>query len=321
MVKFYLSRFFQYFLVIFVTITLNFILPRAMPGDPLDFIIGEEMAQMTEEQINDVRERYGLNGTIFEQYIIYLDDLLHGDFGYSYRSKMPVTEIIADKLPWTLLLSSLNILISTGIGIVMGSIAAWNRGKWQDIAISNVFIFLKAMPSFWVGMVLITIFGSVLGWLPIFGAESVWARYEGFARVLDVVKHLILPLTTLVILSVSNIFITMRYSLVDILGEDYILMAQMKGLKGTVVKYRHAMRNALVPVVTVVMLNIGYMVGGATIIETVFSYPGMGRLLYESVAGRDYPVIQACFLIITLCVIAANIVADILYPILDPRVV
>lgn len=177
------------------------------------------------------------------------------------------------------------------------------------------------MPSFWIGMIFIAVFGARLGWLPIFGAQSVWARYTGFERIIDIIRHLIMPTTTLVILSVSSIYLTMRYSMIDVLGEDYILMAKMKGLSNKKVRYTHAMRNALIPVVTIVMLNVGYMVGGATIIETVFSYPGMGRLLFEAVTNRDYPVIQGCFFMITICVIAANVIADLIYPLLDPRVV
>ena len=177
------------------------------------------------------------------------------------------------------------------------------------------------MPSFWVGMILVAIFSVRLRWFPVYGAQSNWANYQGLDKVMDISRHLALPLVALVILSVSQIYFTMRYSMIDVLAEDYILMTKMKGLDDKEVRYKHGMRNALVPVVTVVMLNIGYMVGGSTIIETVFAYPGMGRLLYEAVSGRDYVVIQGCVLIMTLFVIAANIIADMLYPLLDPRVV
>jgi peptide/nickel transport system permease protein len=311
----------QYFIIILFTISLNFFLPRMMPGDPLKFIVGEDIVLMSSEQKAEVLEKHGLNKPVFEQYLTYMGSILKGDLGYSYRSKKPVADIVSERLPWTLLLSITNIIISTIIGVVMGTWAAWNRGKKIDIILNNTFVFFRSMPSFWIGMIFIAVFGARLGWLPIFGAQSVWARYTGFERIIDITRHLIMPTTTLVILSVSSIYLTMRYSMIDVLGEDYILMAKMKGLSSKKVRYTHAMRNALIPVVTIVMLNVGYMVGGATIIETVFSYPGMGRLLFEAVTNRDYPVIQGCFFMITICVIAANIIADLIYPLLDPRVV
>lgn len=229
--------------------------------------------------------------------------------------------MIGEKIPWTILLSAIIIVLTTVIGVVLGTIAAWKHGSKLDIFLNNLMAFFKSMPSFWIGMILIAIFGVSLGWLPVFGAESAYARLSGWERVLDIAKHLILPEITLLILSVTAIYVTMRFSMINILGEDYIVMARMKGLTERTIKYKHAMRNALIPVITIVMMNMGYLLGGATVIETVFAYPGMGRLLYDSVIGRDYPVIQGCFLIITLCVIAANIVADILYPVIDPKAV
>lgn len=321
MIKFYFGKFMQYFVIIAFTITLNFFLPRVMPGDPLKFIVGEDIVMMTAEEKQEILEKHGLDKPINEQYVNYIKTILKGDLGYSYRASKPVVDIISERLPWTLLLSFINIVISTIIGIILGTIAAWNRGKTIDIVLNNLFVFFQSMPSFWIGMILIAIFGAKLGWFPIFGAQSMWINYAGITKMLDIAKHLILPTMTLVILSVSSIYLTMRYSMIDILGEDYILMAKMKGLTDKKIRYVHAMRNALIPVVTIVMLNLGYMVGGATVIETVFSYPGMGRLLFEAVTNRDYAVIQGCFLMITVCVIAANIIADMLYPLLDPKVV
>lgn len=310
----------QYFIVVLFAITLNFFLPRMMPGDPLQYIAGEDIVMMSAEQKQELLKKHGLDKPVGEQYIAYIANLLRGDLGYSYRASRPVGEVIAEKLPWTVRLSLVNIILSTIIGVILGSIAAWNRGKPKDIALNNIFVFFQSMPSFWIGMIFISIFGARLGWLPIYGAQTIWARYSGIEQVLDIAKHMIMPVTTLVILSVSSIYITMRYSMINVLGEDYILMAKMKGLADKKVRYLHAMRNALIPVVTTVMLNLGHIVGGSTIVETVFSYPGMGRLLYDSVLNRDYPVIQGCFLMITLCVIAANIISDMLYPFLDPKV-
>lgn len=320
MIKFYASKFLQYALLLLLTITLNFMLPRLMPGDPLKYIVGEDIVLMSAEEKAEMRARHGLDRPLPEQYLEYWAHLFQGNLGYSYSQARPVSELIGEKLPWTLLLSVSNIILSTILGIVFGTIAAWRRGKALDVASNIFFVFLRSMPSFWLGMILIAVFGARLGWLPIFGAETQWAGYTGMDRVLDIARHLTLPLVTSVVLSVSSVYFTMRYSMIDVLGEDYITMAKLKGLPQKKIRYRHAMRNAMIPVSTVVMMNLGYMVGGSTVIETVFSYPGTGRLLYEAVTNRDYPLIQGCFLIITICVIAANILSDMLYPLLDPKV-
>lgn len=321
MLKFYLKKFLQYFIVLFVAIILNFMLPRVMPGDPIKYMVGEDYVYMTVEERDALTEKHGLNKSVFEQFGKYIFQLMKGDLGYSYRTGRDVIDVIGEKIPWTLLLSSINIVLTTIFGVILGTIAAWKHGSKLDVFLNNLMAFFKSMPSFWIGMILIAVFSVSLGWFPVYGAESSFARLSGLDRMFDIAKHLVLPEITLLILSITSIFVTMRFSMINILGEDYIVMARMKGLTERTIKYKHAMRNALIPVVTIVMMNMGYILGGATIIETVFAYPGMGRLLYDSVIGRDYPVIQGCFLIITLCVIVANIIADILYPIIDPKAI
>lgn len=321
MIKFYAGKTIQYTILILLTVTLNFMLPRIMPGDPLKYIIGEDIVYMSVEEVNEKRVELGLDQPIIAQYGDYLSGMVRGDFGYSYQKKTAVSEIISRRIGYTLLLTGINLIISTVLGIFFGTLAAWRRGERTDLTLNNIFVFLRSMPSFWVGMVLVAIFGVQLKLLPSFGAESMGQSLEGFARLKDLVQHLILPVTALVILSVSQIYFTMRYSMINTLREDYIKMARLKGMPNKTIRYKHAMRNALIPVITVVMLNLGYMVGGTTIIETVFAYPGMGRLLFESVLSRDYQLIQGCVLIITLCVIFANLLADMLYPVIDPKVV
>lgn len=321
MLRFYIGKFSQYALLLFLASSLNFALPRLMPGDPLLYVVGEDVTLMSAQEKEKMRTDMGLNRPVAVQYIEYMGELLRGDLGYSFRENKPVATVIAKRLPWTILLSLLNILLSTAIGASIGAWAAWKRGSRADLGVGTFFIFLRSMPSFWVGMILVAVFGASLKWLPVYGAYTMWSDYKGLAYILDIARHVILPLTTMVILSVTSIFITMRYSMINVLGEDYILMAELKGISQKKIKYRHAMRNALIPVVTVVMMNIGYMVGGSTVVETVFAYPGTGRLLFEAVSNRDYPLIQGCFFVITLCVIVANVVADLLYPLLDPKVV
>lgn len=321
MVLYYTKKVLQYAIVLLVAITLNFLLPRIMPGDPIKYMVGEDYVYMTVEERDALREEHGLNDPWIQQYGRYMGNLLKGDLGYSYQSGRDVKDMIGEKIPWTLLLSGINLILVTIVGVVLGTIAAWKHGSKTDLLLNNMMAFFKSMPSFWIGMILIAIFGVALGWFPVFGAESAYARLKGWDKIVDIAHHLVLPEITLLILSVTSIFVTMRFSMINVLGEDYIVMARMKGLTETAIKYKHGMRNALIPVITVVMMNMGYILGGATVIETVFAYPGMGRLLYDSVIGRDYPLIQGCFLISTLCVVAANMIADFLYPLIDPKAV
>ncbi|WP_342431147.1 ABC transporter permease [Neobacillus sp. FSL H8-0543] len=320
MTKFVAGKLFQYIIVIMLMLTLNFLLPRLMPGNPLVFLAGEDVGFMTSAEKEAILEKHGLNDSIIKQYGTYIKNIFTGDFGFSYQQKRPIIELLKERLPWTMLLTGLGLVISTIIGVLFGAISAWKRGTKTDANLLTVFMFLSAMPSFWVGMILVSVFAAQLGWLPVFGAESAWSNLTGMERFWDIVSHLILPLTTLVLISVTSTFMIMRYSMLNVLGEDYIMMAKAKGVKDKVIKYKHAMRNALLPVATVFMLSLGFTLGGATVIETVFAYPGVGRLMFESVLSRDYPLIQATFLIITFSVVIANFLADLIYPLLDPKV-
>ncbi|UYG97798.1 ABC transporter permease [Cytobacillus firmus] len=318
--KFIANKLLQYLIVIFLMLTLNFLLPRLMPGNPLVFLAGEDVGFMSSAEKEAILDKHGLNDSLLEQYGTYIKNILTGDFGYSYQQKRQISELLMERLPWTMLLTGLGLVISTIIGVMFGAISAWRRGTKTDANLLTVFMFLSAMPSFWVGMILVSVFASQLGWLPVFGAESAWSNLSGIDRLIDIGEHLILPLTTLILISVTSTFMIMRYSMLNVLGEDYIMMAKGKGVKDKVIKYKHAMRNALLPVATVFMLSLGFTLGGATVIETVFAYPGVGRLMFESVLSRDYPLIQATFLIITFSVVIANFLADLIYPLLDPKV-
>ncbi|MEH6986264.1 ABC transporter permease [Cytobacillus firmus] len=318
--KFIANKLLQYLIVIFLMLTLNFLLPRLMPGNPLVFLAGEDVGFMSSAEKEAILDKHGLNDSLLEQYGTYIKNILTGDFGYSYQQKRQISELLMERLPWTMLLTGLGLVISTIIGVMFGAISAWRRGTKTDANLLTVFMFLSAMPSFWVGMILVSVFASQLGWLPVFGAESAWSNLSGIDRLIDIGEHLILPLTTLILISVTSTFMIMRYSMLNVLGEDYIMMAKAKGVKDKVIKYKHAMRNALLPVATVFMLSLGFTLGGATVIETVFAYPGVGRLMFESVLSRDYPLIQATFLIITFSVVIANFLADLIYPLLDPKV-
>ncbi|HEV8339745.1 MAG TPA: ABC transporter permease [bacterium] len=320
MIRFLAGKGGQYALVLLFAITLNFLLPRMMPGSPLVFLAGEDVSFLTEEQRGALVNSLGLDRPLWAQYGRYLFQLARGDLGHSFQKARPITEIIGERLPWTLLLVGLSLLIATLVGIAWGALAAWRRGTMMDIGSLGLSMFFESTPSFWLGMIFIALFAAGLGWFPIFGAVTPGAVLHGWAHVSNVAWHLVLPLATLTLITIPGMFLIMRYSMLTVLGEQYIATARAKGVEERRVLFRHAIRNALLPVATVFMLNVGFIVSGATVIETVFSYPGVGRLLYEAVLNRDYPVIQATFFIITISVIVANILADLLYPLIDPRV-
>jgi peptide/nickel transport system permease protein len=211
-------------------------------------------------------------------------------------------------------------MVASVFGIVVGAIASWRRGTAIDTGSLVGAIVVDSLPSFWLGMMLIAIFAVELRWFPVYGAVTPWGPKSGWPYVVDIARHLVLPATTLTAVTLSGTFLVMRYAMLDVLGRDYIRTARSKGVPERRVLLKHAVRNALLPVSTVIFLNIGFLVGGATVIETVFSYPGIGTLLYQAVLNRDYPVLQGAFLILTVSVIAANMLSDAMYPLLDPRV-
>lgn len=313
------GRVLQYLIVFGVAVTLNFLLPRFMPGNPLALIAGVDVGLLTPEQRQQIIASSGLDQPLIVQYFNYWGDLFRLDFGFSFRQSRPIIDMIAERLPWTLLITGASLAVSAVIGIVLGAASAWRRGRPSDVGTLSFMIALESLPSFWLGMLLVSIFAVQLGWLPSFGAITPAGRLEGMDAVLDVVSHAILPVVTLSVLSIPGIYLTMRYSTLSVLGEDFIRTARAKGASERRVLFRHVARNALAPVVTVLALRLGYAFGGTVVIETVFSYPGLGRLVFESVSGRDYPVMQATFLVFTVAVLLANLLADLLYPLLDPR--
>ena len=302
-----------------IAVTINFLLPRMMPGNPLALLAGVDVGLMTPEERLQVLEDAGLDQPLWKQYLKYWGDLLKGDFGYSYRQKRPITQIISARLPWTLLITGTSLLISAIIGITLGAVSAWNRARAIDVGSLWTMIMLDSMPSFWLGMLLVSIVSVRFGLLPTFGAVTPAVTYEGWERFVDIGKHAILPIVTLSVLSVSGVYITMRYTMLGVMGEDFIRTARAKGLREPAVLFRHVVRNSLAPVVTILALRLGFAFGGTVVIETVFSYPGLGRLIFEAVSGRDYPVLQASFLVITIAILLSNLLADLIYPLIDPR--
>ncbi len=318
--RFLAGRGAQYLLVLVLTVALNFILPRMMPGSPLVFLAGEDVGFLAPEQRAQLYALYGLDQPQWKQFLTYVANLVRGQLGYSFQRGRPIAAIIGERLPWTLLLVGVALVLATLLGAGFGAVAGWRRGSPFDLGSLGVAMFFESVPSFWLGMIFIAVFAAGLGWFPIFGGSTAGVTLAGWALLVDRVSHLALPLATLTLITIPGTYLVMRYSMLSVLGEQYIATARAKGVAERLVLRRHAVRNALLPVATVFMLNLGFVASGATVVETVFSYPGVGRLLYEAVLNRDYPVIQGTFFIITVSVIAANIVADLLYPLIDPRV-
>lgn len=309
----------QYGLALFAAIVLNFALPRIAPGNPIDFLVPAELAgTLSPEQRDKVLSQFGLDQPIPVQFERYLAGLARGDLAYSVRYGRPVSEILGERLPWTILLVGSSVILAGLIGTLAGFWSAWRRGRRGDVAALSAMMVIESMPPFFVGMLLLLLFSVTLGWFPIYGAlPSV--RVSGGELVLEIARRLALPLVTLTLAGMGSVYLVARSALVSELREDYVRMAAAKGLTERGVR-RHAQRNALLPVLTVVLINLGALVGGATVVETVFSYPGLGRLIYESVISRDYPVLQGTFLLLSVSVIGANLLADLAYTLLDPRV-
>ena len=309
----------QYGTVVVVAVTLNFLLPRLMPGNPLALIAGVDVGLLSPEDRAEIVARVGLDAPLWKQYLRYWGDILTGDFGYSFRSKRPIVDMIRDRLPWTLLITGLSLIVSAVVGVILGAISAWRRGTKTDLGMLSGMISIESLPSFWLGMLLISLFAVQWRLLPSFGAVTPAADLAGWAHVRDVVGHALLPVATLSILATPGVYMTMRYSMLETLGEDYIRTARAKGSGDRRVLFGHVARNTIAPVITVLAIRLGFAFGGTVIVETVFSYPGLGRLVFEAVSGRDYPVMQAAFLVFTAAVLVANLVADLLYPLIDPR--
>jgi len=278
------------------------------------------VGQLSSEQLAEVRARYGLDAPLWQQYFRYLTSVVSGDWGFSYQAGRPVMATLLDRLPWTLLLVGSSLLVASVFGIAVGALASWRRGSALDTGSLVAAILVDSLPTFWLGMMLIAVFAVELRWFPIFGAIHPWGPKSGWPYMADIMQHLVLPATTLTLATLSGTFLVMRYAMLDVLGQDYIRTARSKGVAERRVLLKHTVRNALLPVSTVMFLNLGLLVGGSTVIETVFSYPGVGTLLYQSVLNRDYPVLQGAFLVLTVSVIAANMLSDAAYPLLDPRV-
>jgi ABC-type dipeptide/oligopeptide/nickel transport system permease component len=301
---------------VFVAVTLNFILFRAAPGDAISNLSRVPHASPALKEA--LRHEFGLDKSKWEQYWLYLGQLAHGNLGISFADQQPVSHDLATALGNTVPMVLLGTAIAIGLGVLTGTLAAWRRGGVTDHVNTNVAIAFYSFPTQWLGLMLLIIFGGVLptsGMSDEFALDPSW-----WAHTQDVLKHMILPATTLALTLYGQYTLVARSSMLETLSEDYVLTARAKGLPNATVVRRHALRNALLPTTTMVALSLGFVVGGAILIETVFSWPGIGRAVYQAVIQRDYPMLQGAFLVLTVSVVFFNLVADLLYFRLDPRV-
>lgn len=311
----------DYLIALVIVICLNFILPRLMPGDPLEAIYGDEaLLTMTAEVKTEHAKRLGLDKSLPEQFAIYLFSLATGNLGYSYYYQAQVSELVLGALPWTILLVGLALVISTFFGFVLGLEAGWAYNKPKGKAMLTCLMFLNGFPDFFIAICLLWIFAVLPGLFPLGGAVTPHAQLHGIYLIKDIIKHLVLPLSSLVLAELSACFILTRASVISIIGAPYILYARAKGLTDVCIRYRHVGRNSILPVWTRTGVRIGRMITGALLIEVIFAYPGIGTLIYNSLLSRDYPVIQGTFFIVALVVLISNMLVDHTYKKIDPKV-
>lgn len=313
--SFVLRRIGRGLFTILFAVTVTFLLLRLLPGDPALAIASPNM---TEETRAALLQQYGLDKPLFVQYVIYLGQLLQGNFGTSFTQSVPVMNVLMQRLPWTLLLTFTALIITVLIGVPLGVLAASRRGKIADKIVQVIGVTGQSLfvPS--IGVLLLFVFGLMLGWLPIGGAYT--SGTYGLEWYASVASHLVLPAASLMLIQLGAYVLTMRSTLIDALQEDYVTLAKANGLPYRRILWRHALRNALLPTTTLIGLQLGFLVGGAVLTETVFAYPGIGRGIYEAVTQLDFPVLQGAFLLLAATVVVANMVTDIVYGFLDPRV-
>lgn len=312
-----LKRILEGILVVFVVIILTFLLIHAAPGSPATFLAGE---YTTPEFKLEIEHEFGLDQPIYTQLFIYLGRVLQGNFGYSYSYQQSVLGLIAERLGATLLLMLGVVILSAVVGVFLGVIAAIKAHSLGDNLLSIGALIGNAMPSFWSGQILVLVFALYLRWLPGGGYMSLRVQYTGLAYYADILYHSILPIANLSLIYLALIFRMTRASMLDNLNEDHITTARAKGLPERTVLFKHALRNALLPVVSVIGNNFSRVLGGAIVTETIFAWPGIGRLVADSIYSRDYPVLMGVFIVVAVMVVVVNLITDIVYAYIDPRI-
>lgn len=321
--SFLISRLVKAFFVVLGVVIFNFLLIRLAPGDPATIMAGE--AGSSDPVFLEVlRKEFGLDQPLWMQLWLYVKGILKLDLGFSYRNNLPVLDIIVERLPATLLLMALAFVFSLLVGSLFGVIAArsryTNKKTWLDSTIMSVSLLFYATPLFWLSLLMVILFSVTLGWLPAFGMESVGAGYVGWARVVDISAHLVLPVVSLGCFFMAVYARLTRASMLDVMGMDFVKTARAKGVPAGMVIRRHVLRNAMLPVVTFAGIQLGQMAGGAVLTETVFGWPGIGRLMFDALMQRDYQLLLGVFLVTSSMVVLFNLITDLIYRQVDPRI-
>jgi peptide/nickel transport system permease protein len=305
--------------IILAIIVLNFFLLNLAEGDAVDVLAGEA-GSATPEYMEQLRAKFGLDKPLPVQLFVYLKNVVTLDLGYSFRHDMPVSKLIVDRFWPTLLLMVSTIILAVGFGILLGLLAAVSLNTWKDAVITVFALITYATPLFWVGLMMIVVFSLNFGWFPTSGMENIAAFHEGFDRVKDIAHHLVLPTITLSLFYLALYTRMMRASMLEQYGLDYVVTARAKGLTERRITFVHVLRNALLPVVTMAGVQVGALIGGSVIVESVFAWPGLGMLAFESLFARDLNLLLGIFLLSSALVVAVNLIVDVIYSFLDPRI-
>ena len=317
--RYIIRRLFQAIPIVLAIIVLNFFLLNMAEGDAVDVLAGEA-GSATPEYMAELRAKFGLDQPLPVQLLVYLKNIISLDLGYSFRHDMPVSVLIVDRFWPTLLLMVSTIILAVLFGILLGLLAAINLNTWKDAVISVFALITYATPLFWVGLMMIVVFSINLRWFPTSGMENIAAFYEGFDRFVDITQHLVLPTITLSLFYLALYTRLMRASMLEQYGQDYVVTARAKGLPERRITFGHVLRNALLPVVTMAGVQVGALIGGSVIVESVFAWPGLGMLAFESLFARDLNLLLGIFLISSVLVVVVNLIVDVIYCFLDPRI-
>lgn len=321
--SFLVSRLGKAIVVILGVVILNFLLIRLAPGDPASIMAGEA-ASSDPAYVEQLRQQFGFDQPLYQQLWLYLKGIVQFDFGFSYRNNLPVLDLIVERLPATLLLMGLAFLFALLIGVLLGVLAARSRytgrNKWLDNTIMSGALLLYATPLFWLSLLMIILFSVMLGWLPAFGMESVGVGLTGWPRVQDVAAHLVLPVVSLGCFFMAVYARLTRASMLEVMGMDFVKTARAKGVPAGQVIRKHVLPNAILPVVTFAGIQLGQMAGGAVLTETVFGWPGIGRLMLDALMQRDYQLLLGVFLVTSAMVVLFNLITDLIYSVVDPRI-
>ena len=318
-IRYIIRRIAQGIPTVFGIITFNFILLHIAPGDAADVLAGEAGAA-TPEFMANLRKQFGLDQPLYLQYLQYIWNVINLDLGFSFRHNVPVGDLILQRLPATLLLMGISLILAVCFGVLMGIIAARFVDTVVDYVTTVLALFWYSVPVFWVGLMMIILFSVTLGWLPSGGIETIGASYTGVDRFVDIAKHVVMPAASLSLLFMAVYTRLMRASMLEVYGLDFVRTARAKGLPEWRVASKHVLRNALLPVVTMAGLHVGGMLGGAVVVEVVFSWPGLGRLAYDAVFTRDFNLLLSILVLSSILVVVINIVVDLIYCFLDPRI-